>query len=77
MSERLDMVAASKQLGFFSDAYCADWAYAKSVIVKKQLAEVLAGKIGQGQYTKQSALAIAKQILHETPQTLLGLKPGI
>ena len=74
MSERLDMVATNKQLGFFSDAYCADWAYAKSVIVKKQLAEVLAGKIEQGQYSKEKALDIAKQILNETPQTLLGMK---
>ena len=74
MGERLDMVAANKQLGFFSDAYCADWAYAKSVIVKKQLAEVLAGKIGQKQYTESEALTIARQILNETPQQLLGMK---
>lgn len=77
MSERLDMVATNKQLAFFSDAYCADWAYAKAIIVKKQLVEVLAGKIEQGQYTVESALAIAKQILNETPQTLLGMKAGL
>jgi len=77
MNERLEMMAANKQLGFFSDACCADWAYAKTVIVKKQLAEVLAGKIGQGQYDEKTALAVARQILNETPQTLLGMKPGI
>ena len=74
MSERLDMVAANKQLAFFSDAYCADWAYAKSVMVKTQLAEILAGKIGQRQYSPSQALAIANQVLNETPQTLLGMK---
>ena len=70
MEERLDMVACNKQLGFFSDAYCADWAFAKSVIVKKQLTQVLEAKIEQGQYTFESALKTANQILHETPKSL-------
>lgn len=77
IGERLDMVASNKQLGFFSDAYSADWAYVKSIIVKKQLAEVLAGKIEQGQFNLEQALSIAKQILNETPQLLLGMKAGI
>lgn len=68
MNERLDMLAANKQVGFFSDAYCVDWAYAKAFIVRKQLAEVLAGKIEQGQYTKTEALTIANQVLLETPK---------
>jgi hypothetical protein len=76
MEQRLDMVAANKQIGFFSDAYCVEWAYAKAAIVRRQLAEVLAGKVSQGQYTLDDALSIARQILHETPQTLLGMKPG-
>jgi len=75
ISERLDMLAANKQIGFFSDAYCMDWAYAKSVIVRKQWAEVLARKVKQGQYTVDEALAIANQIMFETPQSLLGMKP--
>jgi len=73
IEDRLDMVAANKQLAFFTDAYCADWAYAKSIIVKKQLAQVLEGKINQGQYTFEQALAIAGQILHETPKSLAGM----
>ena len=77
ISERLDMVAANKQLGFFSDAYCADWAYAKSIIVKKQLAAVLAEKIEQGQFDLEQAVSVAKQILNEAPQALLGMKAGI
>lgn len=75
ISDRLDMVAANKQIGFFSDAYCVDWGYAKAALVRRQWAEVLAGKIAQGQYTLDEALAIARQILFETPQTLLGMKP--
>ncbi len=76
MSERLDMLATNKQVGFFSDAYCADWTYAKSVLVRKQLAEVLAQKVAQGQYGTDEALSIARAILFESPQSLLGMKPA-
>ena len=70
------MVALNKQIGFFSDAYCVEWTYAKAALVRKQLAEVLSQKIEQGQYTFDEALSIARQILFETPQTLLGMRPG-
>ena len=29
IEERLDMLPVNKQVGFFSDAYCVEWAYAK------------------------------------------------
>lgn len=76
MAERLDMVAASKQIGFFSDAYCVDWTYAKAVIVKKQMAEVYAEKIEHGQYTLEQALGIAGQVLYDTPKTLVRMEDG-
>lgn len=76
INERLDMVAANKQVGFFSDAYCVEWAYAKAVLVRRQWTAVLAQKVQQGQHTPDEALAIARQILYETPQTLLGMQPG-
>ncbi len=76
ISERLDMLAANKQIGFFSDAYCVDWAYAKTVLVRKQWAEVLADKVAQGQFSSDEALAVARQILYETPQELLGMVPA-
>ncbi|MCL4505265.1 MAG: hypothetical protein M1434_12080 [Chloroflexi bacterium] len=75
ISDRLDMVATNKQIGFFSDAYCVDWTYAKALIVRKQLAEVLAQKVAQGQYNIDDALAIARAILYESPQSLLGFTP--
>jgi hypothetical protein len=71
---RLDMLPANKQIGFLSDAYCADWAYAKAVLVRKQLAAVLAHKIEQGQYDQETALAIARAILFEAPQSLCRMK---
>ncbi len=45
IAERLDMLPVNKQVGFFSDAYCVEWAYGKAVLVRKQLARVLADKI--------------------------------
>jgi hypothetical protein len=72
---RLDMLPANKQIGFLSDAYCVEWTYAKAVIVRKQLAHVLATNVEQGRSTLDEALAIARAILFDSPQTLLGMKP--
>jgi hypothetical protein len=74
MSERLDMLPVNKQVGFFSDAYCVEWTYAKAILVRKQLAHVLAQRVEQGQYSQGQALAVARAILFETPQQLLGMK---
>ena len=75
MAERFDMLPANKQVGFFSDAYCVEWTYAKSILVRKQMARVLADRIDAGQFTRDEALRIARAILFETPQELLGFVP--
>jgi hypothetical protein len=75
IGERLDMLPLNKQIGFFSDAYCVEWTFAKAVIVRKQLATVLGEKVRQGQYSEDEALAIAQSLLFESPQTLLGFQP--
>jgi hypothetical protein len=75
IAERLDMLPVNKQVGFFSDAYCVEWTYGKALLLRKQMARVLAEKIEQGQYTRDDAISIAKAILFETPQTLLGMIP--
>jgi len=76
MEERLDMLPLNRQIGFFSDAYCIEWAYAKSCIVRRQLAAVLAAKVARGQHAFEDALAIAHQTLFVTPQQLLGVVPA-
>ena len=48
MAERLDMLPVNKQVGFFSDAYCVEWTYGKALLVRKQLARVLAEKVESG-----------------------------
>ena len=75
MAERLEMLPATRHVGFFSDAYCVEWTYAKSIIVRKQMAGVLAEKVEQGQYSREEALGIARAILYESPQALLGMTP--
>lgn len=76
MTERLEMLPTNKQVGFFSDAYCVEWAYAKSVIVKQVLAEVLAEKVAQGQYDMDLAIDIVRETVLEAPKSLLGLEPA-
>lgn len=63
MATRLDMLPTNKQYAFFSDAYCMEWAYGKAFLIKRQLAEVFAEKIEQGQYTYEQAMAIASEII--------------
>jgi hypothetical protein len=75
MHERVEMLPANKQIGFFSDAYCAEWSYAKVVIARKILASVLAQRIELGQFDKHQAMVYARQVLYQTPQTLLGMSP--
>jgi hypothetical protein len=73
--ERLDMVPANKQVGFFSDAYCVEWSYAKAALVRKILARVLMERVELGQLDGDSALAFARAILFETPRDLLRMVP--
>ena len=73
--ERLEMLPANRQVGFFSDAYCVEWSYAKAVLVRKLLARVLADRIELGQFEPAQALEFARSILYDSPQTLLGMTP--
>ncbi len=75
MRERLEMVPSNKQVGFFSDAYCAEWTYAKARLVRRIMARVLAERIELGQFDRARALAFARAILYESPQTLLRMVP--
>jgi hypothetical protein len=75
MRERLEMLPANKQVGFFSDAYCAEWSYGKAVLVRKILARVLAERVELGQLDEPMALEFARSILYDSPQSLLGITP--
>ena len=69
------MLPVNRQIGFFSDAYCVEWSYAKKKLVGKMLAEVLAAKIEIGQYSMADAVSIARSILYDSSVELLGMTP--
>ena len=73
--ERLEMVPANKQVGFFSDAYCVEWSFAKAVLVRKIMARVLAERVELGQFDDTTALEFARAIFFDSPQSLLGIVP--
>lgn len=70
IEERLDLLPLNKQIGFFSDAYCVEWMYAKSKIVKHLIAEVLHDKVKKEQYSFSEAIDIAGEILVNTPSRM-------
>ncbi len=75
MSERLDMVPLTKQIGFFSDAYTLEWSVAKLQLVESILASLLSERVARGQYSPRDALQIANGLLYSAPQELLGVVP--
>ncbi len=75
MGERLDMLPTTSQCGFFSDAYCVEWQYAKATLVRRLYADVLAERVERGQYSFDDALSIARSVLYESAEHLLGMTP--
>ncbi|MHB9071377.1 MAG: hypothetical protein ACYC54_13550 [Sedimentisphaerales bacterium] len=73
IDERLDMLPSNKQVGFFSDAYCVEWLWAKSKLVRLLLNNALQNRIDRKQYTIEQAIEIAKSVLQITPEKLLKL----
>ncbi len=70
LSERLDIIPYSKFLGFFSDAYMAEWVYGKLSVIRKETARVLAEKVSQGYYSEELAIEISRAIFFENPNSL-------
>jgi hypothetical protein len=75
ISERLDMLPLNRQIGFFSDAYTIEWVYGKAAMVRRQLAQVLADRVGSGWYSLDDSLTIARAILYESAIENLGMEP--
>jgi len=72
--ERIEMLPMSKSCGFFSDAYCVEWVYGKSRLVRRELAFVLAQMIEEGYLTQETALAVARHYLLENPKRMYGVE---
>ncbi len=74
LKERLDMVSVSRTIGFFTDAYCMEWSYAKATLVKDITAKVLAERIDEDRYDRETAVFIAKELLYNTAARFGGFK---
>ena len=67
---RLEMVPMGKIIGFFSDAYHAEWCYPKLKLVKLVLEDILCDRVRRGWYTLDDALAVIPAILHDAPKRI-------
>lgn len=67
LGEKLDVIPYNKIMGFFSDAYMAEWVYGKMSLVRKETARILADKIERGYYTEEMAADIIRKIFYENP----------
>ncbi|MBD3314237.1 MAG: hypothetical protein GF344_00490 [Chitinivibrionales bacterium] len=68
---RLDMVPTSRLMGFFSDAHCVDWIYARIRMAQRVLSQVLAERIERKFYSFDQAIDVARAIMNGTPKRLL------
>ncbi|MFH1616643.1 MAG: hypothetical protein ABIG61_16365 [Planctomycetota bacterium] len=71
LETRLDMVPINKIIGYFSDAYHAEWCYPKLKLVKQVLGELLVERIQKNWYTTEMALDIINKLLYENPKEIL------
>jgi glucuronate isomerase len=74
LRERLQMLPRNKSNGFFSDAYVVEWSYAKSIMVRLQVATVLAEMVDDGYITMDLAKELAVDLLNRNPKNLYKLK---
>jgi len=74
LRERLQMLPRNKSNGFFSDAYVVEWSYAKSSMVRLQVATVLAEMASDGYITMELAKELAVDLLNRNPKNLYKIK---
>jgi glucuronate isomerase len=74
LRERLQMLPRNKSNGFFSDAYVVEWSYAKSIMVRLQVATVLAEMVTDGYITMDLAKELAVDLLNRNPRNLYKIK---
>jgi glucuronate isomerase len=67
MQYRLEGLPPSKSVLVVSDARSIEWCYGKVLLVKRLLAEVLAGQVQGGWLGREDALWVARQWLYEAP----------
>ncbi|MCD6291571.1 MAG: hypothetical protein J7M34_13815 [Anaerolineae bacterium] len=70
LRERIEMLPGVKIQGFFSDAYCVEWSYAKLLLVRRQITHVLADMVEEGYLEEEQAASLAEDLLDRNPRRL-------
>jgi glucuronate isomerase len=70
LRERIEMLPGNKINGFFSDAYCVEWSYAKVRLVRRQIAHVLGDMVEEGYLEEEQAITLAADLLDRNPGCL-------
>ncbi len=65
-ARRLDLLPVGRQCAFSSDAGCVEWAYARSVIARRQWTAVLTARIELGEFNRDEALSLAREAVFES-----------
>jgi len=73
LETRLDMVPMNKIVGFFSDAYHAEWCYPKLKLVKQITEDVLVDRVERGWYSLELALELVERLFHRNAKEIYGL----
>jgi glucuronate isomerase len=71
--DRLEKIPLNKWFGYFSDAYCLDWAYGKSLMIRDCFARTLSEMVDQNQYSSNDAVYIANQLLYQNAKDYFSL----
>ncbi len=63
--QRLERLPLNKWFGYFSDAYCVDWAYGKSMLIKDCFARTLSELVDEKRLSFCDADHIARRLLYQ------------
>ena len=67
MQTRIEAVPARKCALLVSDGRCIEWCFAKTMLVKKLLADFLCDQVRGGWINEEDALWVAQEWLHDAP----------
>ena len=66
--DRLEMLPMTRWNAFYSDGYCIEWVYGKSLVTRNRLAQALAELVAEGLLAKEDVPEVARQVLYENPK---------
>ena len=76
LHEMLDTVPSNKIFGYGGDYRYPELSYAHARIARRNVARVLAEKVGEGSCSENEALELGRKLLHDNPDALFGARPG-